>query len=332
MRVSVVIPTFNRAALIGATIQAILAQTVRADEIIVVDDGSTDDTQTVLRGFADAVEAIRIDNSGDLAARNIGLRRARGELVAYCDSDDLWQPAFLARMSALFETAPGLTAAYSDFRILTGGELSERTKFDDAPARFWNGTRCLGDGMLVYDAPLVGALLDFQPLFPSCMIAHRERFLALGGWDEGVSRIVGSDFATALRIGAAPPIGLVREPLVSIRKHASNMSGNTEAMNLGDAKVLEYVLGQRREMAPLQDAIRDSTAARRRDAMASAFVRQDFSAVREIDRMIPRTHRPLVHRLKAAVARMPVPLAKLAATALCRLAQRQGSPARLRSR
>ncbi len=323
MQFSVVIPTYNRAALIGETIEAVLAQSLPAGEIIVVDDGSTDDTQSALQRFAGAINVIRICNSGDLVARNTGLRAARARLVAFCDSDDLWQPHLLARMSEFFERAPGLTAAYSDFRLLTGGELSCTTKFDEAPATFWHGACQVADGMLVYDAPIVDKLLDCQLLFPSCMTADRERFLHIGGWDEGVSRIVGCDFATVLRVGATKPLGLLHEPLVSIRKHASNFSGNVEAMNLGDARVLEYVLSRRQELAPLEAAIRDSVASRRRSAMASAFVRQDFGAVREIDRLIPRTHRPLAHRLKAAVATLPPPLAYLAANALSRLASRR---------
>ena len=83
-----------------------------------MDDGSNDDTHSVLASYGDSVRHIRIPNSGDLVARNTGLRAARNRLVAFCDSDDLWMADFLAKMSAQWRTTPDLMACYSDFRIL----------------------------------------------------------------------------------------------------------------------------------------------------------------------------------------------------------------------
>ncbi len=104
-----------------------LAQTLLPDEIIVVDDGSDDDTELVLASYASRVRRIHIRNSGDLVARNTGLKEARGRLVAFCDSDDLWRPDFLATMSAEWRLEPQLTACYADFCILrTASFLSGR--------------------------------------------------------------------------------------------------------------------------------------------------------------------------------------------------------------
>ena len=86
-----------------------------ADEVVVVDDGSEDDTDRVLRAYAGRIRALKISNSGDLAARNIGGRVATGEALAFCDSDDLWHPHFLARMSLLWHLEPRTTVGYSDF-------------------------------------------------------------------------------------------------------------------------------------------------------------------------------------------------------------------------
>jgi glycosyltransferase involved in cell wall biosynthesis len=315
---SVVVPTYNRASLISATLDAILAQTKRADEIIVVDDGSTDETQAVLARYAGAVTPIRIANSGELVARNTGLRAASGRLVAFCDSDDLWQPEFLATMWAMWQHAPELTAAYSNFRLLRDRGLSASSKFEDAPPGFWTGLREVAPDLAVFDMPIIARLLDFEPFFPSCLVVDRAAFLALGGWDEGVSRIVGCDFATVLRLAAKPPLGIARKALVSIRKHASNFSGDVEAMNLGDARVLEYVLKSRPEVLSLEEAFRHSIARRRQHALASAFSRRDFRAVHEIDSLIPRHMRPAKHRVKVAIAALPAPVGRLIAAALSR--------------
>ena len=312
--ISVVVPTYNRAGLIRETLDAVFAQTVAPDEVIVVDDGSQDDTPAVLASYGRRVTAVRIPNSGDLVARNTGLRLAQGRLVAFCDSDDLWLPDFLAVLSAQWQAEPGLLACYSDFCILQNGGVSARSKFADAPAGYWSGLRATGPDAGVFDGAIVQRLLAFQPFFPSCMMVDRAAFAAAGGWDEAVSRIVGCDFATTLRVAARPPVGVVRRPLATIRKHASNFSGDSEKMNLGDAQVLEHVLSSRPELAPLAAAIRASAARRRAEALDSAFARRDFAAVGAICRLLPQDARSPKQSVKCAIAGLPPTLARAAAS------------------
>jgi len=316
VEISVVIPTYNRADLIAETLDAIFAQTLPPSEIIVVDDGSKDNTPSILANYGSRIRSMRIMNSGDLVARNIGLRSARGRLVAFCDSDDLWMPDFLVTMSAQWRAEPKLTACYADFRILKDGALSERSKFEDAPDDYWSSMRATGLEGGVFDRAIVERLLSFQPFFPSCIMVSRPAFMDAGGWDEGVSR--GCDFATALRVAALPPLGVVRRPLVAIRKHASNLSGNTEAMNLDDAQVLEHVLHTRPELAVLRDAIRRSIAERRAAALDSSFSRGDFAAVRRIYRLLPPEFRQATQCAKRTIAALPAPLNVLAAALVSR--------------
>lgn len=88
--VSVIIPTFNRSRSIGKAIESVLAQTVPVYEVIVVDDGSTDETPEILAGYGDRIIVIRQENRGVSAARNVGMQRATGEWIGFLDSDDLW--------------------------------------------------------------------------------------------------------------------------------------------------------------------------------------------------------------------------------------------------
>jgi glycosyltransferase involved in cell wall biosynthesis len=91
-RVSVIIPSFNRAHCIAGSVESVLAQSFRDLEVIVVDDGSTDDTQEILARFGNRIRVIRQDNGGVSAARNAGIRVARADWIAFQDSDDTWHP------------------------------------------------------------------------------------------------------------------------------------------------------------------------------------------------------------------------------------------------
>jgi glycosyltransferase involved in cell wall biosynthesis len=274
--IGVVIPSYNRAAFLPLTLNSILAQSRPPDEILVVDDGSTDNTQEILQAFSGNVRSIVIPNGGDLYARNVGMRNLQTELIAFCDSDDLWEAEFLETAIRFWSVMPELTACYANFRILQDGKLSSKTKLDDAPPFFLSGVEVVGGLGYVFTSEFVEALIGFQPLFPSCMVAHRERFLKVGGWDQGVSRIVGTDFATALRIACTPPVAIITEPLVQIRKHDGNFSADVEKVNFGDAEILEYVLRSRPAMQPKAPIFNRSIAQRRASGIDTAFARGDY--------------------------------------------------------
>jgi hypothetical protein len=317
MSVSVIIPAYNRATLLPFTLDAVLAQDKPPDEVILVDDGSTDATPAVAARYASRVRCIRTSNSGDLAARNVGLRAARAERVAFCDSDDLWRPGLLAAMDALWRAEPSVHVAYCDFLIIRDDAWGTDAKFAAAPAGFWDGLRPVSADAGVFDAPVVERLLTFQPLFPSCMVAEKRFLMGLGGWDEGVGRTLGSDFATALLVAEHPPLGIVRQPLVGIRKHDGNFSADVQAMNLGDAFILEHVLATRPSLASLAPAIRASIRRRRGEALDTAFARRDFAGVRQIAEKLGTLSGRT--RFKRLVAGLPEPLRGVVATALLKV-------------
>jgi glycosyltransferase involved in cell wall biosynthesis len=99
MTVSVVIPTYNRAVIIGEAIESVLGQSVAPHEIIVVDDGSTDDTATRLERWGSRINVVHQTNGGVSAARNAGVARATGTWIAFLDSDDVWLPGWLAQIT-----------------------------------------------------------------------------------------------------------------------------------------------------------------------------------------------------------------------------------------
>jgi len=116
--VSVVIPMFNRAHTISDAVNSVLAQTYSNYEIILVDDGSTDNTIEVISQYGDAVIYVNQENLGPSVARNTGIKQAKGELIAFLDSDDVWHEDKLARQVACFADAPrvGLVASGHEIR------------------------------------------------------------------------------------------------------------------------------------------------------------------------------------------------------------------------
>jgi glycosyltransferase involved in cell wall biosynthesis len=129
--VSVIIPTYNRAHLLGRAIRSVLAQTYHDYELIVVDDGSTDNTQEIVRDFSDdRIKYIRHDkNKGGAAARNSGIKAAAGQYIAFQDDDDVWQLGKLQKQIEAFEGAPPeVGVVYADLQ-----RLDERGKEQPRP-------------------------------------------------------------------------------------------------------------------------------------------------------------------------------------------------------
>jgi len=117
LKISIVIPTFNRAALLPRALRSALANAGPGDEIIVVDDGSTDNTTSVVGGFGEPVRFLRLNHQGAGAARNAGVKAARNPLVAFLDSDDEWMPDKLAIQRHFMENRPDILFTGTNFCV-----------------------------------------------------------------------------------------------------------------------------------------------------------------------------------------------------------------------
>jgi len=126
--VSVIVPTYNRANLVSETVKSILNQTYKYFELIVVDDGSTDNTEEVIKKFNDKrIKYIKIDNWGGPAKpRNTGIKKARGEYIAFCDDDDMWLPEKLERQIKAFQVSNKTAMLYTRFKTIEGDIISNR--------------------------------------------------------------------------------------------------------------------------------------------------------------------------------------------------------------
>jgi glycosyltransferase involved in cell wall biosynthesis len=120
MTISVLIAGYNCAATIRATLDSVFGQTSQADEVLVMDDGSTDDTRTILESYKPRVKVLSQPNSGVAPTRNALVARAQGDLIAFLDSDDLWHPRYLETQRRIFELHPQAAASFIAHTNFTG--------------------------------------------------------------------------------------------------------------------------------------------------------------------------------------------------------------------
>jgi glycosyltransferase involved in cell wall biosynthesis len=204
--VSVIIPTFNRARLLPRAIDSVLAQTCAPDQILVVDDGSTDETRQVLERYGDRIQALRQENRGAASARNRGLQHAWGHWLAFLDSDDVWLPRKLeVQLEALRETGARLcfTSAVIDGDPPSAGESPR-----GSDARAWE----------VADPALALVLDEGHPTYLPTLIAERALVQEAGGFDETLR--VAEDTKLVVWLAMRAKAVYVHEPLVRIdRSH-----------------------------------------------------------------------------------------------------------------
>ncbi len=202
-RLSIVVPVYNRSLLARETLESALAQTFRDQETIVVDDGSEEDVEAALGGLSRRVRLVRRAHGGISAARNTGVREARGELVAFLDSDDLWLPGKCQAQIDLLEARPQLAACFTNHSHFKEGRIVRRRRVDSA-----------------FDARPLDLLVARPEVSTSSLLGRRDVLLALGPFDEALER--GEDYDLFLKLAALHTIGFIDEPLVLYRIHDRN--------------------------------------------------------------------------------------------------------------
>jgi glycosyltransferase involved in cell wall biosynthesis len=222
-KVSVVIPAFNAERYLRETLDSVLAQTCRDLEVVVVDDGSTDATREIAASYGEPVRCVPQANAGPSPARNRGIREARGEFVAFVDSDDLWLPEKLAEQMPLFdgEGRVGLVYCHGERIDADGSPIPTQT------ARKPTG-RVFLDFLLRNHCPTSG------------VVVRRECFERCGTFPEDF--IWAEDWHLWLRIARHYEFQAVQRVLVRHRMHGSALTGQIEKAYLGARGVLEGAL------------------------------------------------------------------------------------------
>ena len=234
--VSVIIPAYNTASFIGSTMASVVAQTYTDYEIIVVNDASPDtaEMERALAPYRDRITYLVLEQNRGLAgARNAGIRVARGRYVALLDSDDEWEPTYLAEQVAIMESQPSLAVLYPNARIVGDHPHAGRTYMDVCPS----------DGEPTFRSVLTQKCNVFVGV-----LARREALLRVGLFDESLRSV--EDFDLWLRVLASGArMGYHRRVLVRYRKRRDSLSANPIWMAQRVVQVLEQ-LAARLDVAP----------------------------------------------------------------------------------
>ena len=227
MEISVIIPTYNRYNLTKRAITSVLAQIFQPKEIIVVDDGSTDNTQQLQNDFPDIIYIYQ-ENRGVAAARNVGIQKASSEWIAFLDSDDEFHPHKLQKQRAFHQENPDILMSYTAERWIRNGKVVK------IPKKY----RKIGNNPFLEN-------LSYCNIAPSSVLLHRKILDDVGVFDE-VLRVC-EDYDMWLRITQKYSVGLIDEPLINKYAGHDEQLGFRKNMDEVRIKVLEKLLQSARD-------------------------------------------------------------------------------------
>ena len=210
LRVSVIIPSYNRADYLPLTLQSIFDQALAPDEIIVVDDGSSDGTAELVKDYGSRVRYFGQNHLGVAAARNLGLSMAHGDVIAWLDADDLWDPDFLRTVVSRLELDQSIDGVYTGFALI-----------DSA-----GNVLVTPEPKVVPPAGLFQALIDSDFIITSAFVVRKKCFEQVGCFDESFR--ICEDYDMFLRLSKVFTLVGVSQPLMKLRVHEHNITRDTQ--------------------------------------------------------------------------------------------------------
>lgn len=289
-RVSVVMPAYRAASTVGGAVSSVLQQTFDDLELVVVDDGSDDATGEIARAHGDRVRVVRQDNAGVAAARNRGIAEARGELVAFCDADDVLLPGHVGALVEAYDAAPGRRIATANsYWLFPGGIDARKTRFRGgypAPER---------QRLAILQQNIVSTM----SLFPRSLVDE------IGPFD--VSRRRAEDWDFWLRaVYAGYRVVLQPRPLALYRWTAGGLTSSFDAMDADVVDILRRV-AERDDLLPEERAYLERRLAgpeprelsrRGDDALRAGRYGEAAQLYRRAASLVP-SERPLVWKARA---------------------------------
>ncbi len=276
-RVSVIVPTYNRAKYLAEAVESVLVQDYVDYEILIIDDGSTDDTQEVVRRFpGELVRYHHQRNAGPSAARNTGLGLARGELVAFLDSDDRWLPDKLGPQVALFDEFPELVLTAANIQHFDESGLLDRFHTNPDQWEHLPGEEVRPDVFYISEPrdPMLGE--NWVP--GGSVVARREVILEVGGFDKDLW--CGEDYDLWLRLSARGPFVLERRVVYLYRQHEGTLNRRDERRHSSRIRVLEKALAEQQLSYRQRRVLRRRIAGRHKLLGDSLRASRNYAAAR----------------------------------------------------
>lgn len=293
IKYSAAVHTYNRANVICETIDAILAQSYPPSEVVVLDDGSTDNTLEAIHKYGDKIRYERISNVGCGAARKAAVERCHHEWIALCDSDDIWHPDHLKRRTALIEAFPKANYTFSNFGSIGACAKPGYNRLAEAPEGWLQkvAQEMIGDYVQINKPYL--AFLEFNPAFPSGIVFRIDAYRRMGGINTKYSRNNAEDTDFTRRFLLLPDVVVAGDTQVtwSYRREADNMSLDQHRNIMGKARILEDHLHNRIIPDEYKQKVSEEILKTKKRAFDQAFYAKAYDDVRQFFKDIPAGNR-----------------------------------------
>lgn len=301
---SVVIPAYNAAPFIRDTLEAILAQRPAPREVVVVDDGSTDDTQAIVTDYPAPVRCIRVENGGQGLARKTGILASGAPWIALCDSDDVWNTDHIARRVGLLQTFPDADFTFSDCYSFGPGSDPEHSLLGEAPNGWlerW-ARDITGDYFRVTDP--YAATLEFNPMYVCGLVFKRDAYIEMGGFLDEYSRWMAEDSEFVRRFLALPGLKVAGDAKQTwgYRRHQQNYSAFQWRNIQARARIIQEHLDRHVVPAHCIGRARQAVIQARADAFDIAYWEGNYGAACDLYRELPAEEKGVRRWLRFAIS------------------------------
>lgn len=303
---TIIVPAYNRGDIISETLNSLLNQTKPFHEVIVVDDGSSDNTHETLKKYGDSIRVVHSPNRGVQHARNIGASLATTEWITFCDSDDILMPEYTSIFEAFVRSNPQYDLLYSRFSIFRGEPWSTSSNSPGKADSLLQETPVV-DGFYVAIDELLPKILIDQFLWPTGMSMRKDAFSDIGGYDAKFRHLGSEDLEFTLRAIFRYSTAICQQPLARMRRHEGNQSQCGLKQALGEAMILEHTLATQPACRIYQDRVRKSIIERRLGAMIGSYEKGDLALCRDVLATIPTSQLGIKGIAKKIIASLPEP-------------------------
>lgn len=302
---SVVISTMNRDSLLDEALQSLAAQTIKIDQVIVVDDGGAGTAREIVSQYGPDCQYFWQPNSGMQCARNFGFSKASGNWIAFLDDDDIWEP----NRSEIIKSIINLETVdliVGDFSIFNENGTEIHSFFERHASYlpdFWKEIKRRGQEIYVVIEQLSPIqLFPEYPFWGAMTVIRRTKLLEIGGWDESLRGIPAEDLDFVFRAVRDSRIGLIWEPTIRYRSHAGNVSRDSTIKLLGRVEIAKRLI-KKEKLTDLEiQSISFFIQKAQEEAHWTYFRRRNYKMVLKVSKNMGWSNMPFKLKIKSAFA------------------------------